>query len=234
MYCPRCGTAQAIGSRRCDRCGTPFTCRESLRGGNSWQVAEQAAPDDHRTRERGPGVGTRLLRWLVTLLVLAVIIMAAVFLWSGPIQTYLERLFPTESSERIVPQASSPAPAPELAPGEQRVVLTQEDLSAQLAQRAEQLGLPADSTVEITPQGLVVETVAYGMEGRYIGQVEAQNGQVVVTGGEPEGPLGWVVSADQVESALNDGIRRALAQNGVAVTGVTLEQGRMTLDIARR
>ena len=113
-----------------------------------------------------------------------------------------------------------------------QLVVTEDDLNARIAEQAGKLGPIDKATVEITPGELTLETTAMGVTGRYHGQVVAQDGQIFVTNGTVDGPLGWVMPVDQIEAALNDTARSALAKSGAAVTGVSLEQGKMLVSVA--
>lgn len=240
MYCPQCGEPQKVGSQRCDHCGTPFTRRQAKREGNrSFHTADPDPPKGGQQWERGIGIRSRILRWLAGILVLfLVIVAAAALLWSTAIQSYLERDTPVPASPQPTEQPGftipSEVPKLEIPPEGEQLVVTEDDLNARIAEHAEKLGPLDSATVEITPGELTLETSAFGVNGSYHGDVVARDGQIVVTNGTVDGPLGWVMPVDQIEDALNQSARSALSQSGAAVTGVSLEQGKMVVTVAPR
>lgn len=240
MYCPQCGEPQKVGSQRCDDCGAPFTRRQAKRGGTQL-LKDPDPPKGNQQWERGIGVRSRMLRWLAGILFLILIIVAAAaLLWSTAIQSYLDRATPTPVP--AIPQPTqqpgftlpSELPKLEIPPGGEQLVVTQEDLNAKIAEQAGKLGPIDKATVKITPGELTLETTALGMTGTYHGQVEARDGQIFVTNGKVDGPLGWVMPVDQIEAALNDTARSALTASSAAVTGVSLEQGKMVVSVEPR
>jgi hypothetical protein len=189
--------------------------------------------------ERGIGVRPRILRWLASILFLVLIIVAATaLLWSTATHSYLDRATPVPASPQPTRQPSFtiPSEVPNLVipPGGEQLIVTQDDLNAKIAEQAGKLGPIDKATVEITPEELTLETTALGVTGTYHGQVEARDGQIVVTNGRVDGPLGWFMPVDQIEAALNDTARSALATSGASVTGVTLEQGKMVVSVEPR
>lgn len=244
MYCPRCGTPQSVGSRRCTTCGHPFTRQElAKRPAAPRPVARGATTDRYREWERGPGVGRRAVTCLAVLVLTAVLLIAgAAALSSTVVRPYVGRLITdrlAQSTAQPSPAATPPAstaPAtaiPTPAPGTTQVVITQDEMNARLAEYADQLKPLEGTSVEITPQDLVVNLQAYGLSGQYRGQVEARDGRVVVTNGRIDGPLGWAVPVAPLESALNSQIQNALNQSGASVQSVTLQQGQMTLQVTK-
>lgn len=241
MYCPQCGEPQKVGSQRCNNCGTPFTRREAKRGGGrSTQAPDPVPSKGGQQWERGIGVRPRLLRWLAGILLLVlVVVAAAALLWSTAIQSYLDRTAHTPTPAPTSPQPTQqpgftlPSGVPNLIipSGGEQVVVTQEDLNAKIAEQAGKLGPIDKATVEITPDGLSLKTTALGVTGTYHGQVEARNGQLVITNGKVDGPLGWVMPVDQIEATLNDTAKNALTASGATVTGVSLEQGKMVVSV---
>ncbi len=238
MYCPQCGEPQKVGSQRCDQCGVPFTRRQAKREGHRPLLpTDPDPPKGGQQWERGIGIRSRVLRWLAGILVLVlVIVAAAALLWSTAIQSYLERATPTPASPQPTQQPAftipNEVPKLEIPQGGEQLVVTEDDLNARIAEQAGKLGPIDKATVEITPGELTLETTAMGVTGRYHGQVVAQDGQIFVTNGTVDGPLGWVMPVDQIEAALNDTARSALAKSGAAVTGVSLEQGKMLVSVA--
>lgn len=240
MYCPNCGEPQKVGSQRCDHCGAPFTRRQAKRGGT--QLIQEPDPDPAKANqqwERGIGVRSRVLRWLAGILFLILIIVAAAaLLWSTAIQSYLDRATPTPASPQPTQQPGftipSEVPKLDISPDGELLVVTEDDLNARIAEQAGKLGPIDSATVEITPGELTLETTALGVTGTYHGQVEARDGEIFVTNGTVDGPLGWVMPVDQIEAALNNTARSALAKSGAVVTDVSLEQGEMVVTVEPR
>lgn len=237
MYCPRCGASQPLGTRRCARCGQPFTRRGYARRQGADPAAAAGVAPRYREWERGPGAGRRALGCLAVLVVTVVLILAGSAVFTDVVRPYVgsaitERLNPLRPAE---PDEAAQAPAatvPTPSPGAQQVIITQDELNQRIEENRERIQ-PLDSVrVEITPDAFALELRAFGLSGRYEGQVTAEGGQVQLSGGRVTGALGWLIPVEPLESALNEQLRQGLDQTGVAVEAVTLEDGQMTLTLA--
>lgn len=251
MYCPRCREPQAPGSRRCDACGYPFTRREVARQrsvAGTRPVIGGAGPGAYREWERGPGVARRMLGCLAVVVLTAVLIVAGVSVLSSEVirpyvgEQIAERLGgedapQTQPGDSSPPQAAQQVPVPTvaiptIAPGTSQLVITDDQLNQRIRENIGKLQPLDSASVEITPDGLTVRMTAYGVDGTYSGDVVARDGQVVVTNGRIDGPLGWVVPTEPIESALNQQVRAVLDQSDVQVSGVTLQEHQMTVALA--
>jgi hypothetical protein len=112
------------------------------------------------------------------------------------------------------------------------LVITQQQINDRITANADSLGPLSDVKVQITDQQFIVAFSAYGLSGRYQGQVVMRDGNPVVTNGHVTGALGLVVPTNQVESAFNKEIASAVTQAGVQVSSVSLQAGEMVLTLA--
>lgn len=236
MYCPRCGERQPLGSRQCANCGLPFTRDEAARRPRGARpVPAQGTASRARVYERDPGVGRRALT-LLAVLVIAVVgaVAIAAILSRVVVRPFVGDTVTDYLRGRVGEAIATAVPKVTLPAGGQQVVLTEDELNRRIAERAGQLGPLQDARVAITPEEVRVDLSAYGVSGTYHAHVAAQNGQVVITDGRIDGPLGWVMPADQLQATLNQELATALNQSGVAVEQVTLGQGQATLTVAPR
>jgi len=234
MYCPRCGARQPLGTSRCAECGTPFTRREASRRPSPRVVAtSNTAAVNYRRYERRSGAKRSLLAWLAVLLLAVIGVLALIaFFSSSVIKPYVGRSVSQNLNGQLnlsIPQVTPNAGA---SLAGQTLVITQQEINDQIAKNAASLGPLSDVNVQITDQQFVVDFSAYGLSGRYQGQVVMRDGNPVVTNGHITGALGWVVPTNQVESAFNKEIAAAVTQAGVQVSSVSLQTGEMVLTLA--
>lgn len=237
MYCPRCGADQPLGTRRCARCGQPFTRRAYARSQRMRPAPAVQARTQYREWERGPGVGRRVLGCLAVMVVTVVLLLAGFATFSTVVRPFVartitERLSPAASLSPEEPVAPPVVSVPTPSPGTLQVTVTQEDLNQRIEANRDRIR-PLDSAqVQITSEAFAIELRAFGLTGRYAGQVVVVDGEVQLTNGRITGPLGWLIPVAPLESALNDQLRNGLDQSGVAVDSVTLQEGQMTITLA--
>ena len=233
MYCPRCGARQPLGTSRCAECGAPFTRREAARRpGSRVSARSNTAAVNYRRYERRSGAKHSLLAWLAALLLTVIAVLALIaFLSSSVIKPYVGRSVSQNLDGQLslgIPQVTPNAGA---SLAGQTLVITQSQINDQIAQNAASLGPVSNVNVQITDQQFIVDFSAYGLSGRYQGQVVMRDGNPVVTNGHITGALGWVVPTNQVETAFNHEIASAVAQAGVQVSSVSLQPGEMVLTL---
>lgn len=124
------------------------------------------------------------------------------------------------------------AVAPTPPPGSHQVVITQDQLNQEIADHKDRIEPLDSASVTMTPGEMQVSMRAYGLSGTYHGQVAVSGGRAELTDGHIDGPLGWIVPVEPVQSALNDQLRSALNQNDVAIESVTLQQGQMVVALS--
>jgi hypothetical protein len=234
MYCPRCGAHQPLGTSRCAECGTPFTRREAARRpGPGVAAASNTAAVNYRRYERRSGTRRSLLAWLAVVLLTVIAVLALIaFFSSSVIKPYVGRSVSQNLDGQLnlsIPQITPNAGA---SLAGKTLVITQQQINDRIAANADSLGPLSDVKVQITDQQFIVDFSAYGLSGRYQGQVVMRDGNPVVTNGHVTGALGLVVPTNQVESAFNKEIASAVTQAGVQVSSVSLQAGEMVLTLA--
>ena len=245
MYCPRCGERQPLGTRRCAACGFPFTREEADTGRAAARSGSTQGAVRYREWERGPGVGRRLLGCLgFTILAVVVVLGVVTVVSNAVVRPYIGRaiaahlrLPTTSSTAQSDPATTSTSTAaavlvPRVPADAAQVVITQDQLNANIAAHAGEIRPLDTATVRITPTEVAVDMSAYGVSGTYHGQVVVQNGKAVLTNGRIDGALGWVVPPGPIETALNDQIAASMDASGVSVTSVALQQGQMIVGLA--
>ncbi|HVB65117.1 MAG TPA: hypothetical protein VNE17_10325 [Nitrolancea sp.] len=196
-------------------------------------ATSNTAAVNYRRYERRSGAKRSLLAWLAVLLLTVIGVLALIaFFSSSVIKPYVGRSVSQNLNGQLnlsIPQVTPNAGA---SLAGQTLVITQQEINDQIAKNAASLGPLSDVNVQITDQQFVVDFSAYGLSGRYQGQVVMRDGNPVVTNGHITGALGWVVPTNQVESAFNKEIAAAVTQAGVQVSSVSLQTGEMVLTLA--
>ena len=237
MFCPRCGADASPGAQRCANCGAPFTM--SARRAAAPRVAPRpSGAATYRTYQRGTGVGRAVIAWLAVLFLAAIAVLALITVFSSSVvKPYVGRQIEQSFAQPTVTATTAPAQTPAAAAaasssGGRHVVITEQQLNQQIAEHQDQLS-PLDSvTVQIQPDQLVMTMKSHGVSGTYRGHIEVQDGKPVLTGGKVDGLLGYVVPTAQLETVLNRQIDAAVAQSGVEVQSVALQQGQMAVSYA--
>src|SRR5690606_38465249 len=143
-------------------------------------------------------------------------------------RTITERLSPAASLSPEEPAAPPVVSVPTPSPGTLQVTVTQEDLNQRIEANRDRIR-PLDSAqVQITSEAFAIELRAFGLTGRYAGQVVVVDGEVQLTNGRITGPLGWLIPVAPLESALNDQLRNGRDRAGGAVAPVPLQEGKTT------
>ena len=195
------------------------------------------ARTQYREWERGPGVGRRVLGCLAVMVVTVVLLLAGFATFSTVVRPFVartitERLSPAASLSPEEPAAPPVVSVPTPSPGTRQVTVTQEDLNQRIEANRDRIRPLESAQVQITPDAFAIELRAFGLSGRYEGQVTVVDGELQLTDGRITGPLGWLIPVAPLESALNDQLRNGLDQSGVAVDSVTLQEGQMTITLA--
>lgn len=236
MICPRCGTDATLGAQRCPACAAPFTLSAMSR---RRQPARRpvASPSGYRSYQRGSGVGRAVIAWLAVLFLAAVALLALITVFSSSvIKPYvghqIEQSLTQSTAVSAPTQAAVAAPEATRAGPARTQVITEAELNSRIAEHQSDLA-PLDSvTVRILPSELQVTMKSHGVSGTYHGNVVVQQGRPVLTGGRVDGLLGRVIPTSQLEQLLNQQLGAAVAQSGVAVQAVQLQDGQMRITYA--
>lgn len=174
------------------------------------------------------------MAWMMVLLLVVITVIAlAAFFSSSVIKPYVGRTVNSDLQGQIaagIPKLTA-VPTTATDPGAKQLVITQQEINDQIAKNAGSLGPLSSVSVQIDQARFIVNFSAYGMTGKYQGQVAMRGGEPVVTGGHITGVLGWFVPTDQVETAFNREIAAAVSQAGVQVASVSLQPGEMILTL---
>lgn len=239
MICPRCGTQNELGARRCAQCLLPFSrgaAERDARAGYSDSAANgipdaytaPAYPEQPRPR-RGRGFGCLLALGIVamTLAVAAVVFIISSNLLIKPMvrDAATEEIrdgVREEVSAQIATHAALSAAAGEAEIGELRI--TQDEINARIDENGD-LGPFEDVSVELDDGSLTVNLRAYGVHGTYDADLRAENGTLVLEGGEIDGPLGLLAPTSDLEAAVNEEIAASLLDAGYRVDAVAVVDG---------
>jgi hypothetical protein len=112
------------------------------------------------------------------------------------------------------------------------VVISEAEINQHLAATGN-LGPLDDVSVRITPEALLVDLAAYGLDGTYRTNVRAENGAVVLEGGSLDGPLAYIIPESDLVAAVNEELARALAQAGYRVDAIELGDGQLVVAVSR-
>lgn len=227
VYCPECGAANSLDARLCRTCGAPLPTPDersqlwSTRSSASARPVSPVAAESGRSSRRGPG--GCVLGCLGLLLILAVAA-ALVFFAILPVarDTARDRL-----RENVATQVTRIDTLPVLPTGE--LIVTEADVNRQLRENIGDFQQVSDPEFTIDPDGVALAVRALGTRSTYRGGVAIENGRLVVTDPEVDGPAGRVLPASDVagvvESLLNDLQQRS----NVEFTGVELRDGEMVI-----
>lgn len=235
MICPQCGHRNEVGVAQCAACRRPFTRTAAER--RAWHAgirpaqptaappaaAPWDAPPSAPARRRGSG------GCIVTLLVGLVLIGAASWLLiTQVVQPRIGELAVDgiRDGVRAAVQDRIAADLGGATTGE--VTITEQEITDRINAHGN-LG-PIDGVqVHITPDGLVVDLSAYGLNGDYQAAIVQRDGAVALEDGHLGGPLSYAVSDGELERAINRELSAALTAAGYRVAGVTLDDGALTL-----
>lgn len=116
---------------------------------------------------------------------------------------------------------------PAVGPG--TYTITANSLSSQLTDQAKDFGVDK-VTVEIHQTGLKLGLHLSNSDLNYTGQPAAENGQFVVHNVKADnGGASFLLPADKLAGAISDGVNGVLNAQGLALTGLHLGEGAMTL-----
>ncbi len=162
----------------------------------------------------------------------------AAFFSSNVVKPYVDRSVNKNGDSPVLtavatvpPVTNSAGDQTTAASGALKMVITQQDINNQIAKNAGSFGPVSNVQVQIDTNQFIVTFSAYGMSGRYAGEVVMQNGEPVLANGKVTGALGMFVSTSTVENALNKQIAAAVTKAGVQVNSVALRPGEMVLSL---
>ena len=108
-------------------------------------------------------------------------------------------------------------------------VITQESLRRQLMAEAEDTNAQ-DVVLQITPSGLELGFTTRGQDVTYSGTPVAEDGRLVIRDIQTDTDwLGFILPADDLAQAIEDGVNGYLAENRLRLDAVELGDGAMTL-----
>lgn len=188
-------------------------------------------PERRRPEQRGRGM--KLVIWLMSVVVIAIVLVIGTMLASENIVKPMvgdrvERELGT-SVGSFVDQELAALPTPS-AGAPQQYLVSEAELNQRIAEQQD-LGPLDGATAEINDDGIVVHLEAYRMSGTYRAQVEAESGAVKIDDGTLSGPLSFFVPVEDLEQAANDAILSSLAASNLQVTDVTLVEGEIVLTL---
>ncbi|RIK39896.1 MAG: hypothetical protein DCC58_14630 [Chloroflexi bacterium] len=252
MICPRCGTQNALGTRRCANCLMAFTrgaADRDLRSGyggpsivptTDGDVSDNGAfyPDYPLDARRGRRGRYRLSGCLVALGILAttLAIVAVLFMVTSnalikpmvldAADAQIRSGVREEISGQLATHTSLSAANGEAVTGE--ITVTQAEINERIAANGD-LGPFDDVAVELVDGGVSVQLRAYGLSGSYDADLRVENGSLVLDGGDIDGPLGLLAPSDELEAAVNEEIAASLVSAGYRVDAVSVHDGRMVV-----
>jgi len=229
MDCPSCGTRQPP-RRRCVACGAPAPRARSRSGGRLPLASRRPRPKTGWERQ-GRASG-RLLGCLLTAVSSAVVLIALTAFLSAEAERPVTTSPVSERSPVLSPLPANPPAAPPTAAGEQ-VVITDEELNRQLTEYAQALSPARDVRAEIDPSGIAIRFSVYGLGGAFLTRPVARDGRLDLDEVRVEGPLGFVLDAEQVRARLASALQQHIAAEGARVEAVTLERGRLIVTLSR-
>lgn len=256
MICPRCGIQNELGARRCTDCLLPFTrgaVDRDLRSGIGGQgaIGGPGAPDwpedrddagtfpsprsadERRPRRRFPLAGCLVALGIVatTAAVAVVVFLVASNLWIKPMvrDAAAEEIragVGQEVADQIATHASQSAEAGEPVAGE--ITITEAEINERIDATGD-LGPFDDVSVDLDDGGVTVKLRAYGVSGTYDADVRAENGTLVLAGGDIDGPLGLLAPTSDLEQAVNEEIAASLLDAGYRVDAVSVLDGALVV-----
>jgi hypothetical protein len=231
IYCPECGTANPLEARTCRTCGAPlpspqereqlWSTRTVAPGASSAHVTAESAP----ARRRGPN--GCILGCLGLLLILAVAAALGYFaVLPAAREAARDQLRDVVSTQVVRIDTLPVLPSGEL-------VITEEDVNRRLRENIGEVNQISDPVFNINPDGVTLTVDVLGTETTYRGGVAVEDGRIVITNPEADGPAGQVLPADDVADFVEDLVNDLQRRSTVEFTGVQLSDGQMTIETTR-
>jgi hypothetical protein len=129
-----------------------------------------------------------------------------------------------QGAAQVLPTAVAALPS-----GELRV--TDAQANAYLAERAASLKPIDSATVRFVPDEVQVDLGAAGFSSTARMGIEVQNGRLVATNPQLDGPLGQFIALPDLTRALEQQLNDQLAAQGRRVTAARVEQGELVVTI---
>jgi len=122
----------------------------------------------------------------------------------------------------VVPQIAGIGVTPEAG----AYTLTEADINEQIQTGSTDL---QDLRFGITPAGLEIQFGEQGQELVYSAEVSEADGKIEIEGADLDGIPTWIIPTGTISNGLERGINDYLAENNLAVSSVTMQEGSMTL-----
>ncbi|HAX25821.1 MAG TPA: hypothetical protein PK593_03695 [Thermomicrobiales bacterium] len=239
MICPQCGYRNEIGVAQCASCGRPFTRAAAERrawhgGGRRSQSTPAAMPGTTATPFDTPAPPTRRRGvggcFLTLLIGVALVGILGWLLLTQFIQPRIDNLVAdgVRDGVRAAFQDRIAADLGGATTGE--VTITEQEITDRINANGA-LGPIDHVQVHISPDGLLVNLSAYGVNGAYRATIAQQDGAIALQGGQLSGPLSYALPSGELEQSINRELAAALMSAGYHVVGVTLGDGELTMSL---
>lgn len=129
-----------------------------------------------------------------------------------------------EQLEQAVPTTIAALP-------EGEIVVTEQRVNAYLATNPQALGPIDSATVHFVPSQVQVDIEAIGTHNRITSGLAVQNGRIVMLSPKLDGPLGMVLSFDDMVQSLETEINNQLNTQGRTIHDIRIEQGQIVVII---
>jgi hypothetical protein len=129
-----------------------------------------------------------------------------------------------QGAAQVLPTAVAALPSGELR-------ITDAQANAYLAERADSLKPIESATVRFVPDEVQVDLQAAGFSSTARMGIDVQNGRIVATNPQLDGPLGQVIALPDLTRAIEQQLNEQLAAQGRRVADARVEQGAMVVTI---
>jgi hypothetical protein len=114
------------------------------------------------------------------------------------------------------------------------LVVTEDEINRAIREDESRYAPAKDPRIDFFPGGFEITFKLdvfglSGLESSYTGNIEAQNGRLVVTDGDVDGPAAQAISADDLAEIAEEQLAVLLDRSEVRATDVEIEDGQMTV-----
>ncbi|MBA3336452.1 MAG: zinc ribbon domain-containing protein [Chloroflexia bacterium] len=159
-----------------------------------------------------------LLGGLATLLILGVTLFV---LWSLVVRPYLGNVAREQIRDGAIAQIERIDRLPVLPSGE--IVVREAEINDRLATDPSAYEPITEPRVEITPERIAIRFSLYGTSSTYAGQLDVEEGNIVVRNGTVDGPAGQVLSPEDVAVIVEEQLAALLSRSDLTATAVRTE-----------
>ncbi len=172
---------------------------------------------------------------LSQLVVLITIMLLGIGLYGLFVRPALSTMLGTQISERIAPLSQAESLGESALPGavaalpSGTVVVEHAQVNSFLSDHQGGYGPVEDVQLQFRPGQVVADVQAFGVRGSIRSGVAVESGQIMLVNPQLDGPLGMLVSSQDLITPLLERLNMELAQQGRVIEDIQIEDGRVVV-----